>query len=107
MWSITLLLFFIFIKSQLFTSYINASSDSEGAGARSRLDDVLKGLVERSESEKSVNINMLNSSHHCHYFTIRLMSLCLNREQNEGDTEKISADSLNKYESKIFVKCTV
>ncbi|KAE8288657.1 Protein lin-37-like protein Antolefinin [Larimichthys crocea] len=43
--------------------------DSEGTGARSRLDAVLKGLVERSENE---------------------------REQNEGDAGKISADSLNK-----------
>ncbi|XP_034409256.1 protein lin-37 homolog [Cyclopterus lumpus] len=43
--------------------------DLEGAGARNRLDDLLKGLVEKTESE---------------------------REQNEGDTEKTSADSLNK-----------
>ncbi|XP_051261602.1 protein lin-37 homolog isoform X2 [Dicentrarchus labrax] len=41
----------------------------EGTGARSRLDAVLKGLVERTENE---------------------------REQNEGDTGKISADSLSK-----------
>ncbi|KAM8869060.1 protein lin-37 homolog isoform 2-T2 [Spinachia spinachia] len=43
--------------------------DAEAAGARSRLDSVLKGLLERSASEK---------------------------EQNEGDTGKMSADSLNK-----------
>lgn len=43
--------------------------DLEGTGARSRLDAVLKGLVEKSENEK---------------------------EQNEGDTGKISVDSLNK-----------
>uniref|UniRef100_A0AAQ4NUK1 Lin-37 DREAM MuvB core complex component n=1 Tax=Gasterosteus aculeatus aculeatus TaxID=481459 RepID=A0AAQ4NUK1_GASAC len=43
--------------------------DAEAAGARSRLDSVLKGLLERSVSEK---------------------------EQNEGDTGKISSDSLNK-----------
>ncbi|XP_060906797.1 protein lin-37 homolog [Labrus mixtus] len=43
--------------------------DMEGAGARSRLDAVLKGLVERTENE---------------------------REQNESDTGKISTDSLNK-----------
>lgn len=44
--------------------------DSEGTGARSRLDAVLKGLVEKTaENEK---------------------------EQNEGDTGKTSTDSLNK-----------
>ncbi|XP_078479995.1 LOW QUALITY PROTEIN: protein lin-37 homolog [Lampetra planeri] len=43
--------------------------DSEGAVARSRLDAVLKGLVEKSESE---------------------------REQNEVDTGKPSVDSINK-----------
>ncbi|KAM3873098.1 protein lin-37 homolog [Diretmus argenteus] len=43
--------------------------DSEGSGARSRLDAVLQGLVEKSESE---------------------------REQNEDDAGKIAADSLNK-----------
>ncbi|KAM9852317.1 protein lin-37 homolog [Aulostomus maculatus] len=43
--------------------------DSEGSGARSRLDAVLKGLVEKSESE---------------------------REQNEGDGGKTSVDSMNK-----------
>uniref|UniRef100_A0A8C9ZNQ0 Lin-37 DREAM MuvB core complex component n=1 Tax=Sander lucioperca TaxID=283035 RepID=A0A8C9ZNQ0_SANLU len=47
--------------------------DLEGAGARSRLDAVLKGLVERSENE---------------------------REQNEGDSGKISADSLNKLSAR-------
>lgn len=43
--------------------------DSEGTGARSRLDAVLKGLVEKTENE---------------------------REPNESDPGKISADSLNK-----------
>ncbi|XP_056300842.1 protein lin-37 homolog [Pseudoliparis swirei] len=43
--------------------------DLETPGARSRLDDALKGLLDKTERE---------------------------REQNEGDTEKISADSLNK-----------
>ncbi|XP_029360129.1 protein lin-37 homolog isoform X1 [Echeneis naucrates] len=43
--------------------------DLEGTGARGRLDAVLKGLVEKTENE---------------------------REQNEGDTGKISAESLNK-----------
>ncbi|CAK6960443.1 protein lin-37 homolog [Scomber scombrus] len=43
--------------------------DLEGVGARSRLDAVLKGLVEKSENEK---------------------------EQSESDTGKISVDSLNK-----------
>ncbi|XP_028985739.1 protein lin-37 homolog isoform X2 [Betta splendens] len=43
--------------------------DLEGAGARSRLDAVLKGLVEKSENE---------------------------REHNDADSGKISADSLNK-----------
>lgn len=43
--------------------------DLEGAGARSRLDAVLKGLVEKSENE---------------------------REQNESDTGKITVESLNK-----------
>uniref|UniRef100_A0A3P8T8W0 Lin-37 DREAM MuvB core complex component n=1 Tax=Amphiprion percula TaxID=161767 RepID=A0A3P8T8W0_AMPPE len=43
--------------------------DLEGTGARSRLDAVLKGLVEKTENE---------------------------REQNEGDSGKISADSLSK-----------
>ncbi|KAM4581360.1 protein lin-37 homolog [Odontesthes bonariensis] len=43
--------------------------DVEGAGARNRLDAVLKGLVEKSEIE---------------------------RETNEGDPGKISADSLSK-----------
>lgn len=43
--------------------------DSEGTGARSRLDAVLKGLVEKTENE---------------------------REPNEGDPGKISTDSLNK-----------
>ncbi|XP_068999176.1 protein lin-37 homolog isoform X2 [Embiotoca jacksoni] len=43
--------------------------DLEGTGARSRLDSVLKRLVEKSENE---------------------------REQNEGEPGKISTDSLNK-----------
>nr|XP_020475751.1 protein lin-37 homolog isoform X1 [Monopterus albus] len=43
--------------------------DLEVTGARSRLDAVLKGLVEKSENE---------------------------RDQNEGDTGKITADPLNK-----------
>lgn len=43
--------------------------DAEGTAARSRLDAVLKGLVEKSETE---------------------------RETNEGDPRKISTDSLNK-----------
>ncbi|KAM3614648.1 uncharacterized protein V6R79_017436 [Siganus canaliculatus] len=43
--------------------------DLEGAGARSKLDAVLQGLVDRSENE---------------------------RDQNEGDTGKQSADSSNK-----------
>uniref|UniRef100_A0A3Q1I0D7 Lin-37 DREAM MuvB core complex component n=1 Tax=Anabas testudineus TaxID=64144 RepID=A0A3Q1I0D7_ANATE len=43
--------------------------DLEGPGARSRLDAVLKGLVEKTENERS---------------------------QNESDTGKMSADSLNK-----------
>ncbi|XP_053183521.1 protein lin-37 homolog [Scomber japonicus] len=43
--------------------------DLEGGGARSRLDAVLKGLVEKSENEK---------------------------EQSESDTGKVSVDSLNK-----------
>ncbi|XP_041798025.1 protein lin-37 homolog isoform X1 [Chelmon rostratus] len=44
-------------------------ADSEGAGARSKLDVILNALVERRENE---------------------------RKQNEGDTGKISADSLSK-----------
>ncbi|KAM8869059.1 protein lin-37 homolog isoform 1-T1 [Spinachia spinachia] len=54
--------------------------DAEAAGARSRLDSVLKGLLERSASEK---------------------------EQNEGDTGKMSADSLNKYGSEIYFPCSL
>nr|XP_024656086.1 protein lin-37 homolog isoform X2 [Maylandia zebra] len=46
-----------------------SSKDLDGAGARSKLEAVLKGLVEKSENE---------------------------REQNEGDPGKLSADSLNK-----------
>lgn len=44
-------------------------TDMEGSGARSRLDAVLKGLVEKTETEK---------------------------EQNENEAGKISADALNK-----------
>lgn len=39
-------------------------ADAEGAGARSRLDAVLKGLVERSENEKSVKLSLLRYETH-------------------------------------------
>lgn len=35
-------------------SYVQTPADSEGSGARSKLDAVLQGLVERSENERSV-----------------------------------------------------
>lgn len=35
-------------------SYLQTPADSEGSGARSKLDAVLQGLVERSENERSV-----------------------------------------------------
>lgn len=34
--------------------YVISSADSEGSGARSKLDAVLQGLVERTENERSV-----------------------------------------------------
>lgn len=43
-----------FTKQPLFITIIITSADLEGTGARSRLDAVLKGLVEKSENEKLV-----------------------------------------------------
>lgn len=42
------------MKHLFFNFYFSA--DLEGAGARSRLDAVLKGLVEKSENERSAKL---------------------------------------------------
>lgn len=44
----------------LLTTVIITSADLEGTGARSRLDAVLKGLVERSENERSLKLLLLS-----------------------------------------------
>lgn len=82
--------------------------DAETTGARGRLDAVLQGLVEKSDSERSVYTCIIafvdctliifwNTSLVAVVISFCLILLC-SREQNEDDSGKMATDSLSKYD---------